>query len=240
MTSKNSSGVGNWNQRSKQQKITLIVVFSLVALAVVLIAGVAVMSNNKPPHNIEAQTTKQEEPKKEEAKPVEKVKMISFQGMTDEDITKWCSENGLSCKMLAGYSNTVPKGQVMNQSKDGGSEVAKGTEVTYTRCIGRLVTEQEQNALTKARMYSDNLHLSKKGIYKQLTSPYGEKFDAAAAQYAVDNLNADYNKNALEQAKAYRDNMKMSKKQVYNQLVSPYGGNFTASEAKYAIDHMDN
>ena len=64
MTSKNSSGVGNWNQRSKQQKITLIVVFSLVALAVVLIVGVAVMSNNKPSHNIEAQTTKQENRRK--------------------------------------------------------------------------------------------------------------------------------------------------------------------------------
>lgn len=74
MTSKNSSGVGNWNQRSKQQKITLIVVIFLVALVAVLYTVLFVMSNNKPTYNIEAQTTKQEEPKKEEAKPVEKMK----------------------------------------------------------------------------------------------------------------------------------------------------------------------
>ena len=94
MTSKNPSGVGNWNQLSKQQKVTLIVVISLVALVAVLYTVLFVMSNNKPlhmavallvtvlvvmfnnkpSHNIEAQTTKQEEPKKEEAKPVEKVK----------------------------------------------------------------------------------------------------------------------------------------------------------------------
>ena len=47
----------------------------LFHMAVVLLVTVlVVMFNNKPSHNIEAQTTKQEEPKKEEAKPVEKVK----------------------------------------------------------------------------------------------------------------------------------------------------------------------
>ena len=186
MTSKNSSGVGNWNQRSKQQKITLIVVFSLVALAVVLIAGVAVMSNNKPPHNIEAQTTKQEEPKKEEAKPVEKVKMISFQGMTDEDITKWCNENGLICEKYFNYSNTIPKGQVMKQSEDAGSKVSKGTKIEYARSVGKPATKQEENALAKARNYSDVVHLSKKKIYKYLVEDDG--FTAEEAKYAIDHM----------------------------------------------------
>lgn len=186
MTSKNSSGVGNLNQHSKQQKITLIVVISLVVLAVVLITGVAVMSNNKPSYNIEAQTTKQEEPKKEEAKPVEKVKMISFQGMTDEDITKWCSENGLTCRRYFDYSNTIPKGQVMKQSENAGSEVAKGTKIEYTRCNGKPVTKQEENALAKARNYSDVVHLSKKKIYKYLVEDDG--FTAEEAQYAIDHM----------------------------------------------------
>ena len=47
------------------------------------------------------------------------------------------------------------------------------------------------------------MNMSKKGIYDQLVSEYGENFSAEAAQYAVDNLNADYNKNALEKAKTY-------------------------------------
>ncbi|MDF4082352.1 Ltp family lipoprotein [Bifidobacterium longum] len=35
-----------------------------------------------------------------------------------------------------------------------------------------------QNALNKAKSYSDMMHMSKQGIYDQLTSEYGEKFPA--------------------------------------------------------------
>ena len=48
------------------------------------------------------------------------------------------------------------------------------------------------------------MHMSKAGIYDQLTSEHGEKFSAEAAQYAVDNLNADYNENALAKAKVIK------------------------------------
>src|SRR5665648_750188 len=44
------------------------------------------------------------------------------------------------------------------------------------------------NALKKAEIYSETMHMSKQGIYDQLTSDYGEKFPADAAQYAFDNL----------------------------------------------------
>ena len=49
------------------------------------------------------------------------------------------------------------------------------------------------------------MHMSKQGIYDQLTSEYGEKFPADAAQYAIDNVEADWNANALEKAKLYQD-----------------------------------
>ena len=102
-------------------------------------------------------------------------------------------------------------------------------------------TPQEYlNALEKAKSYSDNLHMSKKAIYEQLTSEYGENFTADAAQYAVDNLVADYNQNALEKAKSYYKDMNMSKQSVYEQLISEYGEQFTSSEAQYAIDHLDD
>ena len=83
-------------------------------------------------------------------------------------------------------------------------------------------------------------HMSKKGIYKQLTSEYGEGFPEDAAQYAIDNIKADWNANALEKAKSYYENMSMSKSAVYDQLISEYGEKFTESEAQYAIDHLDN
>ena len=83
------------------------------------------------------------------------------------------------------------------------------------------------------------MHMSKKGIYEQLTSEYGENFPAGAAQYAIDNLDADWNANALEKAKTYQNTMNMSKQRIYEQLTSEFGEGFTAEEAQYAIDHLD-
>ena len=83
------------------------------------------------------------------------------------------------------------------------------------------------------------MHMSKQGIYDQLTSTYGEKFTADEAQYAVDNMVADWNANALNKAKVYQDTMAMSKSAIYDQLTSAYGEKFTADEAQYAIDHLE-
>lgn len=102
------------------------------------------------------------------------------------------------------------------------------------------VPKEYQNALKQAENYSKLMHMSKQGIYDQLTSEYGGQFEADAAQYAIDNVNADWKENALEQAKSYQDNMSMSKSAIYNQLTSEYGGQFTAEEAQYAIDHLDD
>lgn len=101
------------------------------------------------------------------------------------------------------------------------------------------VSTEYQNALTKGLSYAKNLHMSKKGVYDQLTSSYGEGFSADAAQYAIDNMTGvDWNANALEKAKQCYYNMSMSKSAVYDQLTSEYGEQFTASEAQYAIDHL--
>ncbi len=45
------------------------------------------------------------------------------------------------------------------------------------------------------------MSMSKEGLYDQLTSEYGEKFSDEAAQYAMDNLEVDWNKNALKKQK---------------------------------------
>lgn len=63
------------------------------------------------------------------------------------------------------------------------------------------------------------MHMSKAGIYNQLTSEYGEKFSPEAAQYAIDNINADWNANALAKAEDYSNTMHMSKTGVYDQLI---------------------
>ena len=95
-------------------------------------------------------------------------------------------------------------------------------------------------ALEKAKRYNSWANMSKKRLYKQLTSKYGEKFQSDAAQYAIDHLNADYKSNALAKAKNYRKWFKDSKSAIYKQLVSPYGEEFTEEEANYAINHLDD
>lgn len=108
------------------------------------------------------------------------------------------------------------------------------------KSAGKSFNQEYQNALTKGLSYARNLHMSKKAVYDQLTSSYGEGFPADAAQYAIDNMTGvDWNANALEKAKQYYYNMSMSKSAVYDQLTSEYGEQFTASQAQYAIDHLD-
>ena len=83
------------------------------------------------------------------------------------------------------------------------------------------------------------MHMSKRGIYDQLTSEYGERFSKEAAQYAVDNVDTDWNANALEKAKLYQDSMSMSPAAIRDQLTSEYGEQFTAEEAAYAVAHLE-
>ncbi|MCD8207902.1 MAG: Ltp family lipoprotein, partial [Bacteroidales bacterium] len=101
------------------------------------------------------------------------------------------------------------------------------------------VPSDYQSALKQAESYSSRMHMSKQGIFDQLTSDYGGQFSDEAAQYAIDNVNADWNANALASAESYSNNMHMSKQGVYDQLTSEHGEKFTADEAQYAVDNME-
>lgn len=108
------------------------------------------------------------------------------------------------------------------------------TEAEYNSNI----SAEYQSALDRANDYSNVMYMSQAAIYDQLTSEYGEHFPTDAAQYAIDNLTADYNFNALQKAKNYSDTMYMSKTAIYDQLISDYGEKFTPAEAQYAIDNL--
>ena len=90
--------------------------------------------------------------------------------------------------------------------------------------------------MKKAESYSRTMHMSKQRIYDQLTSEF-EKFTPEAAQYAVDNMKADWNANALESAKSYQKTMNMSPEAIRSQLTSSVEG-FTEEEADYAVSHL--
>lgn len=100
------------------------------------------------------------------------------------------------------------------------------------------VPTEYKSALKKAESYSETMHMSKAGIYQQLTSEFGEKFSPKAAQYAVDNLKADYKANALAKAKSYQETMSMSPEAIRQQLTSASGEKFTPAEADYAVQNL--
>lgn len=108
---------------------------------------------------------------------------------------------------------------------------------TSTAETESAVPAEYKTALIKAKTYSEIMSMSKNGIYRQLTSQV-EGFSPEAAQYAVDNMQADWNANALKKAETYSDTMNMSKKGIYRQLTSEFGEQFTEEEAQYAIDNM--
>lgn len=116
-------------------------------------------------------------------------------------------------------------------NEDAGSDDSAGSEDS--------VPADFQSALRSAQSYSDMMHMSKAALFDQLTSEYADKFSPEAAQYAVDNIEADWNANALEKAKSYQDTMDMSPEGIRNQLTSEIEG-FTQEEADYAIAHLDD
>ncbi|SNV68047.1 Host cell surface-exposed lipoprotein [Corynebacterium imitans] len=102
------------------------------------------------------------------------------------------------------------------------------------------VPREYKNALRSAQTYTKMSGFSYDGLYEQLTSEYGEGYPAEAAQYALDNLDVDWNEQALKSAKNYQEIMPMSDSQLFDQLTSDYGEKFTPEQAQYAIDHLDD
>ena len=139
--------------------------------------------------------------------------------------------------------------KVTEQSVAGGDVINANEEIVLTcHHIDNDEAEEEEEdgipkeykkALRKAKQYSDNLHMSKAGIYDQLVSEYGENMSKEAAQYAIDNVEADWEENALKKAESYANRSHMSKAGVYDQLISEYGEQFTDDEAQYAIDNVE-
>ncbi|MCM6817739.1 Ltp family lipoprotein [Pediococcus pentosaceus] len=160
------------------------------------------------------------------------------------------SEDLLSLNLHAKYSNKnfekdidVYNENAYNNSSDGSSDSSSDdidSDNSSSSSSSAKVSTEFKNALETAKSYSDSMHMSKAGIYEQLTSTDGEGFPADAAQYAVDNLKADYNKNALETAETYSKDMHMSTQEIRDQLTSNDGEQFTESEADYAIQHLGN
>lgn len=173
-----------------------------------------------------------------EVKKKKKVERVEVVDLSQTDAQAWCDQNGFQLSKEEDFSDSVAEGGFISQSPAAGTKLEKGSTVTVHYSKGKEPTMEDKNALAKAESYSSMMHMSKAAIYDQLTSSYGEGFPAESAQYAVDDLVADYKANALEKAKDYQTSMNMSRSAIYEQLTSSYGEKFTAEEAQYAVDHL--
>ena len=115
---------------------------------------------------------------------------------------------------------------------------ASNQKVEESKEVEDNVPMEYKQALKSAQNYIDVMAFSKQGLYDQLTSEYAEKYSDEAAQYAIDNVKADYKEEAVEAAKNYLDTMSFSKEGLKDQLTSQYADKYTEEEAQYAIDKV--
>ena len=119
------------------------------------------------------------------------------------------------------------------------SESKAGEEAAVADEKSDDVPTEYKTALKSAENYNSVTPLSKKGMLDQLSSEYGDKFSKKAAQYAVDNVDADWKENAVKSAKTYQETMSMSPSAIQDQLSSSAGDKYTKEEAAYAVKQLD-
>lgn len=205
-------------------KIILTIIFGILFLFIFVIDNGETQYDNSKDNN----------------KSSNKIEVIDFSAMNESEILTWCKDNGLNCDIKREYSDIIGKGEYINQNVKATAKVSDNSKIIITFSLGKEPSTEYKNALKTAERYAKSLHMSKQAIYNQLISEYGEGFESDAAQYAIDNIEWDWNANALSKAKIYRNEMNMSKNAVYDQLISEYGEQFTEEEAQYAIEHLDD
>lgn len=96
--------------------------------------------------------------------------------------------------------------------------------------------KEHQSALVRADRLANKRHMSKAEVYRTLTSDaFG--FPDESAQYAIENIDADWRNNALEKARYFQDERQKSHAETHRILASDTYG-FTEDEADYAIANL--
>lgn len=101
------------------------------------------------------------------------------------------------------------------------------------------------NALAQAKQaisYLRSSHMSKQGLYDQLTSEYGAKLSTPEANAAIAKIDPfiNWNNLAVLSAQSYRNSVNLTGQALLDQLISEHGAKFTPEQAQYGIDHIDD
>lgn len=111
-------------------------------------------------------------------------------------------------------------------------ESSEPIESSEEETVASEVPREHESALDNAYSYLDYTSFSKSGLYDQLIY---EGYPEDAAQYAIDNVNTDWNENALQTAINYLEYTSFSDQGLYDQLI--YEG-YTNEQAQYAMDNL--
>lgn len=128
-------------------------------------------------------------------------------------------------------TTSITASEENSSSQDGNKEDSK--EQSPSNETNEKVSRECRNALAAAKNYNSFTPMSEKGFREQLAY---EGYEPDAIDYAINNLNADYNKNALLTAKNYESIAPMSLKELKEQLL--FEG-YSESQAQYAIDNLE-
>ncbi len=132
---------------------------------------------------------------------------------------------------------------VYNSQKYGRCYVRDGAAVFNSSSYTDTPTRGQQEALKSARSYLELMSFSRKELYGQLTSQYGEGFLPEEANYAIEYLElhneVSWYSEAVEAAESYLDVIGYSRRGLYDQMTSEYGSQFLPDEANYAISYLE-
>ncbi|MCD8316752.1 MAG: Ltp family lipoprotein, partial [Eggerthellaceae bacterium] len=151
----------------------------------------------------------------------------------------------LSLKVLSGCSSIAFDTVEDDGSTDAIETVESAKENTNEDTVNDIsgldpenIPDSYYEALDEAQQLSDEQHLSRQAIFDELISEDGGSYSDEAAEYAVENVDADWEYNALATALEYINEDGMPQAQVFSHLISSYGGKFTEDEARYAMNHL--
>jgi flagellar biosynthesis GTPase FlhF len=221
---------------SKITKGVLSVVFGLIFLIAVIPSDEEESATDKTNSKEEAVEVAAQEDSKEDVDKKAKDEAAA-KAKAEEDAKKKAEEEAAAKKKAE--EDAKKKAEEEAAAKKKAEEDAKKKAEEEAKAKEASIPREHKSALKKAESYAENMHMSKAGIYDQLTSEYGENFPPEAAQYAIENIVFDWKENALKKAQSYAENMDMSNSAIYDQLVSEYGEKFTPEEAQYAIDNLE-
>ena len=112
------------------------------------------------------------------------------------------------------------------------SEVVEESESKEEESKEDDVPREYESALRKAESYLDIFSMSAQGVRDQLEY---EEFGQDAIDYALENLEADWNEQAKKSAESYTELFDMSDAKLYDQLI--YKG-FTEEQAQAGVDSL--